>query len=242
MTHKIEAIFLDTGNTMRVVVKDAVLQNHAQQQLVKLVGTQESPDAFYERLDERYEIYKKRAKGILLQAPETEVWTRWMLPDFPADKIAPLAGQLTRLWHDRDGRRVPRSNVKKTVIELSKRGYILGIIANSLSETEIPAWLESDGLAQYFKAVILSSKFGRRKPDPYIYREAAYVAGVKPENCAYVGDNPDRDIKGAQQTGFGMVIILTAPETLKKELPRGIYKPDHLIQTFSDLLGIFPSR
>jgi HAD superfamily hydrolase (TIGR01549 family) len=242
MTQEIEAIFFDTGNTLRVVVKDAAYQNRARQQLVKLVGTQVSPDVFYEQLNERYNVYKKRAKETLLQASETELWTRWMLSDYPANEIAPLAGQLTRLWQECDGRRVPRPDAKKTIIELHRRGYILGIIANAVSETEIPDWLKADSLSQYFKTVILSSKFGRRKPDPYIYFEAASIAGVKPANCAYVGDNPSRDIQGARQAGYSMVFILLEQATLEKEPTKGKYLPDGIIRECGDLLNFFPAR
>jgi HAD superfamily hydrolase (TIGR01509 family) len=241
MNLDIEAIFLDSGNTMRVIVKDAAFQSHAQQQLVKLIGTQESPDAFYERLEERYAAYKRLAKGTLLQASETELWTRWMLPDHPADQIAPLAGQLTLLWHGRKGRHVPRPDVKETIIELYRRGYSLGIIANSISTVEIPNWLEADSLTQYFKVVVLSSKFGRRKPDLHIYLEAAYLGGIKPVNCAYVADNPSQDIKGARQAGFGMIVILE-PTTPEKEPAESIYKPDEIIRQCGDLLKIFPPR
>lgn len=125
---------------------------------------------------------------------------------------------------------------------LHERGYTLGIVANSLSKTEIPQWLEADGLSQYFKAVVLSSNFGRRKPDPYIFLEAARIAGVEPSNCAYVGDNPSRDISGARQAGFGMVLILLEPKTLVKESPRGKNKPDGIIGQISDLLIFFPGN
>jgi putative hydrolase of the HAD superfamily len=240
MTTKINAIFLDSGNTMRVVVKDADFQSQARQQLASLVGTQQSPEDFFEQLNVRYDMYKRRAVETLLQASATEIWTRWMLPDHPADQVAPLADQLTTLWRNSRGRRVPRPDVKPTVIELYNRGYVLGIITNTISETEIPAWLEADGLAQYFTAIILSSKFGRRKPDPYIYSEASYVARVKPANCAYIGDNPDHDIMGAQQAGFGMVIILSTPSAPGKEVPTIHRKPDMVIREIKDLLGIFP--
>jgi putative hydrolase of the HAD superfamily len=239
MTHKIEAIFLDTGNTLRVVVKDPDFQVTAKLQIAKLVGTKELPEVFYEQLTKRYATYKTSAFRTLLQASEKELWTRWMLPEYPAEKITPLAARLTSLWRDCEGRRVPHADVKQTVIELNRRGYLLGIIANAVSETEIPEWLEADGLNQYFKTVILSSKFGRRKPDPYIYLEAARSAGVKPENCAYIGDNPSRDIQGARQAGYGMVIILLEQATLEKEPSQGKYKPDGIITNRSDLLNIF---
>ena len=44
MNLNIEAIFLDTGNTMRIVEKDATFQYRARQQIAELIGTQESPD------------------------------------------------------------------------------------------------------------------------------------------------------------------------------------------------------
>lgn len=240
--HHIEAIFIDVGNTMRIVVRDDEFQAQAKQRLVTLVGADESPDAFCERLAERYLVYRKWAKTALIEVSEQELWTRWMLPDFPADKIAPLSGKLTRLWRDRDGRRVARPDVKPVVLELSKRGYCLGIIANTITETEIPDWLEEDGLTDYFKAVVLSSRTGLRKPGPEIYLEAARRVGVDPARSMYVGDNPSRDIVGARLAGFGMVIILMEPATLEKEPPTGENEPDKIIQDLTELLDIFPPR
>jgi hypothetical protein len=112
MTRNIEAIFLDTGNTMRIVVKDPVFQNRAQLQITQLAGTQETPDEFYKKLRERYRHYKEKSKETQVQVPEKELWTRWMLPDFPSKQIESLAGRLTRLWIDLDGRRVLRADVK----------------------------------------------------------------------------------------------------------------------------------
>jgi HAD superfamily hydrolase (TIGR01549 family) len=201
---------------MRVVKQDPVLQLRAMEQIAKLVGVQTSTEAFHSLLDERYEAYKKWAKETLLQVSEVEVWTRWMLPEYPVAKITSLAENLTQLWLQRAGHRVPRPEVKRTIIELSQRGYTLGIIANALSKTEIPQWLKTDGLSQYFKTVVLSSNFGLRKPDPYIFLEAARLAGVEPAKCAYVGDNPSRDIAGARQAHFGMVVILLEQETLAR--------------------------
>lgn len=240
MNHEIEAIFLDVGNTLRVVVEDESFQAQARQQLATLVGAQESPEAFCERVDARWKIYRKWSFETMMEASEKELWTRFLLPDFPADKIAPLAGKLTRLWRDRDGRRVPRPDVEQVVVELNKRGYCLGIIANTITETEIPDWLEADGLTKYFKAVVLSSKFRYRKPGPEIYWEAARRAGVTPARSVYVGDNPSRDVVGTRRAGFGMVIIMMEPAELEKEPPTGENKPDVIIHELSELLNIFP--
>jgi HAD superfamily hydrolase (TIGR01662 family) len=242
MSQDIEAIFLDVGNTLRIVVQDPDFMYQAKKDLLRLVETKETEEEFFEGLETRWLAYRKQSKESLIEASEKDLWTKWLLPDYPAEKIGPLAGRLTRLWRDHDGRRVPRPDVKSTVIELHQRGYILGIIANTITETEIPDWMETDGLTQYFKAVVLSSKVGTRKPDPEIYWEAARRVGVAPARCAYVGDNPVRDVEGTQRAGFGMMIILLEPATLAKERPNGEAKPDYAIRTTSELLDIFPAR
>jgi len=242
MNQNIEAIFLDVGNTLRIVVEDPEFMAQAKKDLMTLVGTQESESEFFEGLEIRWKAYRKQSKGTLLEASEKELWTRWLLPDYPAEKIGPLAGKLTRLWRDHDGRRVPRHDVKDTILELDRRGYILGIIANTITETEIPDWMESDGLTQYFKAVVLSSKVALRKPNPEIYWEAARRVGVEPCRCAYVGDNPVRDVEGTLAAGYGMMILISEPATLAKEPPNIEVKPDHTIYEMSDLLDIFPAR
>jgi HAD superfamily hydrolase (TIGR01662 family) len=242
MTTDIEAIFIDVGNTLRILVKDEPYQAQARQKIATLVGTQESPESFCARLDERYKVYRKWAFETLLEASERELWTRWMLPDFPADKIAPLSGELTFLYRQTMGRRFAQPDAKQVVVELTRRGYRLGILSNTITEREIPEWLEEDGFSQYFPTVILSSLFGRRKPGPEIYLEAARQAGVSPARSAYVGDNPSRDVLGARRAGFGMVIIMMEPAELEKEPPTGENKPDLIIQKLSDLLDIFPAR
>jgi putative hydrolase of the HAD superfamily len=242
MNPDIQAVFLDVGNTLRIVVPDEAFQAQARQQLVALAGAQEPPEAFFAQLDARWKAYRKWSFENLTEASEKELWTRFMLPDYPVERIAPLSGKLTRLWRDHDGRRIPRPDVKHTVTELSRRGYCLGIIANTITETEIPDWLEADSLTSYFKAVVLSSKFRHRKPGPEIYLEGARRVGVSPAQSVYVGDNPIRDVEGARLAGFGMVIILMEPAKLEKEPPTGANKPDRIIHECSELLDIFPPR
>jgi len=239
---QIEAIFLDVGNTLRILVKDEAHQAQARQQIAALVGTHESPDVFCERLDARYKVYRRWAFETMTEASEQELWTRWLLPDFPAAKIAPLAGELTFLYRQSMGRRVTQPDGKLVIAELSRRGYCLGIISNVITQREIPDWLEADGLAQYFKAVVLSSVFGRRKPDPAIYWEAACQAGVSPAHSAYVGDNPARDVVGARQAGFGMVIIMMDKSESEQASLTDENRPDVLIHEFRELLRIFPPR
>ena len=90
--------------------------------------------------------------------------------------------------------------------------------------------------------MVLSSVFGKRKPDPAIYHEAVSIAGVKPENCAYVGDNLKRDVTGTREAGFGKVIIMISPQELSSATITDENRPDTIINEFRELLNIFPGR
>jgi len=242
MTHNIEAIFLDLGNTLRILLKDEDHQSRARRKIVEMVGTDEDPEDFCEKLDARYKTYRKWAFENLVEAPEAELWTRWMAPEFPAEKIAPQAVELTYQYRQSMGRRVVVDGGKEVVVELHRRGYILGIISNVITSHEIPDWMDADGFMPFFKSVVLSSVFGKRKPDPDIYHEAARRAGVEPARCVYVGDNLKRDVTGTRAAGFGMVIIMISPEELAEATITDENRPDIVIHEFRELLDIFPGR
>jgi len=242
MNNKIEAIFLDLGNTLRMLQKDEQFQAEARQKIVDLLGAKENPEKFCEILNQRYKAYRVWAFENLTEAPEADLWTRWLAPDFQPENVAAQAVELTYQFRRSNGRRVLVENGREVVVELDRRGYTLGIISNLISSREIPEWIEQDGFGPYFKSVLLSSVFGKRKPDPAIYHEAARRAGVEPRSCVYVGDNLDRDVTGTRAAGFGMVIImLPHGEPDKVSIPSE-NRPDIIIHKFRELLDIFPGR
>lgn len=239
MNHNIDAIFLDIGNTLRILLKDEQHQANARANITNLVNTKESPDTFCAEIDKRYKVYRKWAFNNLVEASETQLWTKWLLPNYPEEIITPISGELTFQYRQSMGRRVVAEDGRQVIIELYHRGYILGIISNVITAKEIPDWLKEDHLEQYFKSVVLSSVFGKRKPDPSIYHEAAKIAGVSPSRCVYVGDNPSRDVVGTRAAGFGMTIIMLDPAEKDDPIPEE-YKPDLFIDKLKDLLDIFP--
>ncbi len=242
MMPDIGAIFVDLGDTLRIMLKDEAHMRRARQEIVRLLGSDEDPDAFYAKLDARYKDYRTWAFETLREAPEAELWTRWMAPEFPPEKVAPLGVQLSFQFRQSKGRRVVVDGGKEVIVELHRRGYVLGIISNLITSREIPDWMEADGFTPYFKSVLLSSTFGRRKPHPSIYLEAARRAGVEPARCAYIGDNLKRDVTGTRAAGFGMVVIMISREKLAEETVTDENRPDVFIQDFRELLTIFPEK
>lgn len=239
MIENIEAIFLDIGNTLRILLKDEPYRAEARRKIVSLLGTPEKPEEFVAELDRRYKEYRKWAFDHLTEAPETELWTRWLAPEYPEKRVAALAHELTYQFRQSMGRRVMAEGCVEVITALHARGYTLGIISNVITTEEIPDWLEQENLTRYFKSVVLSSTFGKRKPDPAIYTEAAQRAEIVPARCAYVGDNFSRDVSGTRAAGFGMVIIMPDPSD-KDEVVPDEYQPDLVIHNLAELLNHFP--
>ena len=242
MNNNIDTVFFDVGATLRYVVEDPEFAAAAERELMELVGPKESHDEFFAKLEKNWKAYRKLAKTELLDVSEMELWLYYLLPDYPAEVIGPNAARLTRLWRDHDGRRVVHEGTLETIHELKARGYKLGIIANTVTETEIPDWMCRDGVADCFKTVILSSKVRLRKPDPTIYQLAARCIGSKPENCAYVGDNPVRDVEGAVNAGFGAMILFEDAGTADREGKAPTVQPDYRIHGIPELLDLLPAR
>ncbi len=242
MFETIDVIFLDIGNTLRILLDDREHRVAARRKITQLLEIDEDPEEFCKKLDDRYKVYRKWAFENLQEAPEAELWTRWLAPDLPPEKIAPLGVELTFQYRQSMGRRVVVEGGKEVVVELHKRGYTLGIISNLITSQEIPDWMEEDGFNPYFKSVVLSSVYGKRKPDPDVFLEAARRAEAEPERCVYVGDNPKRDVIGARQAGFGAVILLMDPEKMNEKPITDENKPDLIIHSFRELLDVFPER
>ena len=242
MSPNIDTIFFDVGATLRYVVEDPEFAAAAERELMELVGAEEPHDVFFEKLEKNWKAYRKQAKSVLLDVSEMELWLQYLLPDYPAERIAPNAARLTRLWRDHDGRRLAHDDVKTTLKELVRRGYKLGIIANTITETEIPDWMCQAQVADCFKTVILSSKVRLRKPDPAIYLLASRCIGSAPENCAYVGDNPVRDVEGAVNAGYGSMILYEDAGTADREGKMPTVQPNYRIKAIGELLDLFPPR
>lgn len=240
MNTRIEAILFDLGNTLRVLYEDKPYQAEAKRKMAELAGTDMDPEAFYEFIDCRYEGYRKWAFDTMREAPEPELWTKWLLPDGDFELLNKNAIELTFQYRQTKGIRRIVKDGEEVISKLHARGYKLGIISNLITSLEVPDWLEDSGLKPYFDPVVLSSVCGLRKPAKEIYIHAAELAGVKPENIAYVGDNLGRDVTGAKEAGYAMNVIFITPEKLSKKPFTDANRPEAVIFRFRELLEIFP--
>jgi FMN phosphatase YigB (HAD superfamily)/sugar phosphate isomerase/epimerase len=242
MTADIQAIIFDVGGTLRRTKgQDPAVKEQKIRELSQLLGLDQSPEEFFNLLLERASAYHKWAESTLNELDEPELWTRWMLPDWPADQISQQAVHLNLLWRHAIGRRDPLPEAKPVVTELFRRGYRLGLVSNTTSSTEAPQLLQNLEIAGLFETVILSCKFGKRKGHPAILLEAARRMGIKPEYCAYIGDRPHRDVLAARQAGFGLVILQRDPsEPQRQAFSDPSLAPDAFIENLTNLYDHFP--
>ena len=240
MSKQIEGIFFDLGNTFRVVKEIPEHYNAARRRITELVGTDIAPDDFYDLIMKRYDTYREWALSTNREAYEDYMWTRWLTPDYPRERIEANAGELTYLLRQAKGRRDVVEGGAEVVKELFARGYTLGIISDLIGVREVDEWLDADGLRPYFKAVMQSSVSGIRKPDPIIFWAANGQAGVMPERSVFIGDNMVRDIAGAKKARYGMTIAAITPDKYEALEVTEEIRPDAFIFGFGELLQIFP--
>ena len=240
MEKQIDTIFVDLGDTFRVIRKDEAYQREAKGTIARLLGVDEDPDLFYKNVIEpRYDKYREWALTFYCEAPVKELWTRWLAYDFPRDRVEAAAAEMTYAYRKTKGERVVTDGGIETVKELHERGYTLGIVSDLVGTEEVDEWLDRDQLRPYFKTVQQSSVCLIRKPHPAIYYYALAECGSDPERTCYVGDNLARDIVGAKAAGLGMTIGVQYPGKKPQEVTEE-NKPDRFISHFAQLLDIFP--
>ena len=133
---------------------------------------------------------------------------------------------------------VPLPDALFVLDELRERGLRIGIVTNSHVPVRLRlAELTTLGLAERIDVCVTSGDVGRLKPHPAIFHAALDVLGVAPGRALFVGDRPERDIKGAN--AVGMTSVLYRPPYLPAAAPFGAGEtPDHTIAGLSEVLEI----
>ena len=107
MERQIDTIFVDLGDTFRVIRKDEAYQREAKETITRLLGVKEDPIDFYRNVIEpRYDKYREWALTFYCEAPVKELWTRWLAYDFPRERVEAAADEMTYAYRKTKGERV----------------------------------------------------------------------------------------------------------------------------------------
>jgi len=234
---QIKGVFFDLGGTLRIAEDVPEHQERAKARMAELAGAGDV-SSFIDLVEERYKPYRDWALGENKEAGDYELWAKWLLPELPEEKLREICHEMTFQYRQVKGLRHVVDGGVEVIQTLHAKGYRLGIISNLIGEEEIPNWLRSDGLEQYFDALVLSSVCHIRKPDPRMYRMGCEQLGLRPEECASVADNLNRDITGAKAAGIGANILFISPEKLKKKTITEENRPDYIVHRFPEILEL----
>lgn len=160
------------------------------------------------------------AKGLHISRRQAEhLWEVWNLGGSFFD----------RTLHD---------DVLPTLTWLRDRGYRLGAVSNRMyGGPRFHAELRDMGLDSLFEALAISCEVGHMKPHPAIFLRAVEDLGVRPEECAMVGDSLRADVGGAG--ALGMTTIWRRSRVREGE---DRFRPDHIIDTIADIRELPPFR
>ena len=105
--------------------------------------------------------------------------------------------------------------------QLRQAGYAMGILSNTCETHWQYCWSHYRIVAEGFSVYALSYRIGALKPDAAIFRAAADLAGVRPEEIFFVDDLAEH-VAGARAVGFDAVQFTTAAVLSAELRQRGI--------------------
>lgn len=244
---RIRAVFFDMGGTIQTFESDRELRLHAtpglQRRLldggIELHLEDEQLEALVSTGLDRY---KRWSIESLVELPPCTVWRDYILRDCSIDpaRLNLIAEDLTFYLETHFYRRAMRPELPAVLEAIRQMGLKIGLISNVNSREQVPANLDEYGIRHYFDPIVLSSEYGRRKPDPAIFHYAARLANVPTSECAYIGDRIARDIEGARRAGFGLAIQIEH-DYEHGEDDQGA-EPDAVVKSMREILGILRSR
>lgn len=88
---------------------------------------------------------------------------------------------------------------------LRDRGLRLGLISNW--DKRLTGLMEGMGISPLLDTIVSSAEVGLHKPDPRIFELACERLGVRPDECAHVGDHQYADVLGARTVGMLPILI-----------------------------------
>ena len=209
------AVIFDMGGTLEEVTKEQETEVRGATMLTALLTddgvlrTPMEPRQLLHTVEQALEEYKawSMRNGNPELAPE-EIWSKWILTtdEFDTSKLsAQTAEHLSFIYETQCLKRQLRPDAIAVLEKLSAEGFLLAVISNSISRTQVPYTLRTNNLERFFPVVEISCVAGYRKPSPVMFRNAAHRLGVTCSQCAYVGDTYSRDVLGARASGYGYV-------------------------------------
>ena len=221
----IRAVLFDLDNTL---IDFMTFKKETAKAAAKAMVENGLPATETEAYGKIFSVYDE--KGIEHQKTFFEVVRRYGLEINQAERIQQAA--ITAYLRKKFEVLRPYPMVKPTLARLREKGLKLGIVTDAPRNK---AWqrLVLCGLADDFGFVVSHEDTMELKPHPSPFQLALGKLGLLASACLFVGDNPERDIKGAREAG--MLTCLAKYGVVGKARE---HAADYEIGRFSELIAI----
>jgi putative hydrolase of the HAD superfamily len=151
----------------------------------------------------------------------------------PDINTSTIVGDIVRMQRSLAVRKMKLfSGVYAALSEL-RNTYRLGIVSDAQADHAYPE-LKMLGIHAFFDTIIVSAEFGYRKPDIRLFNECLRRLGVSPSEAIYIGNDTQRDVKGANDAGMKSVLIMTRYGSKDTT----VAKPDYTISRMDELFKV----
>ena len=240
---KIQAVLFDMGGTIETFSYTHALRRNAaaglhQRMLQAGIDLHIGEEVLFERITQGLQRYKRWSIQSMEELPPQRVWKEYILTglDYDPAVLDGVAEELTFLIETQFYDRRLRLEIPEVLAAIRHMGLKIGLISNVNSRSQVPFNLKAYGIFDYFDPIVLSSEYGRRKPDPAIFHYAARLMHVPASACLYVGDRLARDVSGARRAGYGLAVQIRH-DFDQGEKDAGA-APDAVIENMAQLLDI----
>ena len=138
----------------------------------------------------------------------------WNKPLFPH-----TVNMYDRYWNASIEHSLISPGIIRFMQKLKERGIRIGIGTDMTAHIQYRR-LEFLNLSPYIDFIVTSEEAGVEKPHYHFFDICVEKAGVRPEECAFIGDNVKKDIEGAWESGLKGIWY-----TQEKEPPEHRYFP-----------------
>lgn len=243
----IQAVLFDMGGTIETMAVSRELRLQATAGLQELLHTAGihlalTDEQLYEVVVQGWERYHTQVIATEEELSPAQVWKEYILAEYPATHAAldVLAEELMVFLEMHYYQRQMRPEMPQVLAAIQKMGLKIGLISNVCSHSQVEDTLQKYGIRHYFDPIILSSKYGRRKPDPAIFHHAARLINAPTSQCVYIGDRIARDILGARRAGFRLAVQIHH-HYKHGETDHGA-QPDAVISQMTELLPLLQTE
>lgn len=239
----LQAVFFDMGGTIEKFWSTPELQLQAIPDLQELLHSAGidlglSHHDLWEIVLSGFRKYHAWSLEVMEELPPGRVWKEYILAgrSYDPEKLASGAEDLMHFFESRFYHRELRPEVPAVLERIKCLGLRIGMISNTCSLGLVPGKLDEYKIRHYFDPLVLSSEYGRRKPDPAIFHHAARLANVPTSKCLYIGDRVARDVIGAHKAGYKLAVQIH--NEFDHGEPDDGDKPDAFISNMEELVQI----